>query len=136
MKNTLKLTLLLFVAVLNLSCNNKQSSKPAEAQSKISVIKPAEFKEKSINNTIVDVRTPDEYKQGHIKEAKNINFYDKTFLEQMSKFDKNEPVYIYCRSGRRSSSASKKLSEIGFKKIYDLQGGILNWERNKNAIEK
>ena len=44
------------------------------------------------------------------------------------KLDKNEPIYLYCRSGKRSAKAAQILKEMGFKEIYDMEGGFLNWE--------
>ena len=78
---------------------------------------------------LVDVRTPKEYSEGYIGKAKNINFFDDDFTTQMSKkIDKNKPVVLYCRSGRRSANAALKLKDLGFKQIYDLNGGILSWK--------
>lgn len=132
MKTTLKLTILLFVAVLGISCNTKSQSQIDS----ISVITPTEFKEKSVNNTIIDVRTPQEFSEGHIEGAVNINYFDKTFLDQIAKYEKNEPLFIYCKSGNRSGQASKKMADLGFKQIYDLEGGILNWVKNNNEVKK
>ncbi len=77
----------------------------------------------------VDVRTPKEYTEGHIKGAENIDFLAEGFLEKMEKFDKEIPVYIYCRSGNRSAKAAAQLYEIGFKNIIDLQGGYKDWKK-------
>ena len=132
MKTTLKLTILLFVAVLGISCNTKSQSQTDS----ITVITPIEFKEKSINHTIIDIRTPQEFSQGHIEGAVNINYYDNNFLDQIAKYDKNQPIFIYCRSGNRTSPASRKISDFGFTQIYDLEGGILYWIRNNNATVK
>ncbi|MDY0780995.1 rhodanese-like domain-containing protein [Tenacibaculum sp. IB213877] len=78
---------------------------------------------------LVDVRSKGEYKTGHIKGAVNIDFYQpQNFRASFEKLDKNKPVYIYCRSGNRSRSASRIISKMGFEQIYDLQGGILNWK--------
>ncbi|MCB4797868.1 rhodanese-like domain-containing protein [Neotamlana laminarinivorans] len=77
---------------------------------------------------LVDVRTATEYNSGHIKTAKNIDVFKiSKFTEEFNKLDKNQPVYVYCRSGKRSNSAAKKLDKMGFKEIYDLKGGYLNW---------
>jgi rhodanese-related sulfurtransferase len=132
MKTTLKLTILLFVAVLSISCNTKSKSQ----SDSISVITPTEFKEKSVNHTIIDVRTPQEFSEGHIDGAVNINFFDETFLDQMAKFEKNEPLFVYCKSGNRSGKAAKKITASGFKQVYDLEGGILNWVRSNNETVK
>jgi rhodanese-related sulfurtransferase len=79
------------------------------------------------NIQLIDVRTPDEYKSGHIKNAKNIDFYSSDFNVEFNKLDKEKPVYIYCRSGSRSRQSANKLADMGFKIIYDLKGGILNY---------
>ena len=132
MKTTLKLTLLVIVTVLGISCNTKSQSQ----SDTIKVLAPTEFKEKSVNQTIIDIRTPEEFSQGHIEGAINVNFYDNNFMDQIAKFDKNQPIFIYCRSGNRTSSASKKAADFGFKEIYDLEGGILYWIKNDNEIVK
>jgi rhodanese-related sulfurtransferase len=153
MNTSIKLVLfVLVVSLISLSCKNNNSSnnkkainspttqrtllKNQQITSKITVLTPAEFKEKSQNNSIIDVRTPSEFSSGHIKEAVNINIFDKDFISKMDAFDKNKPVYVYCRSGHRSGNAAKKMRELGFKEIYDLQGGIINWVRSNNEIEK
>lgn len=76
---------------------------------------------------LVDVRTPEEYKEGFIANAQNIDFNSPTFDQDVSKLDKSKPVILYCKSGGRSSKCSKKLLDAGFVKIYDLQGGITQW---------
>lgn len=77
---------------------------------------------------MIDVRTPEEFASGHISGAQNINFFDKNFAKSLEKLDKSEPVIIYCKSGRRSGKSRAVLKELGFEKIYDLEGGILNWK--------
>ena len=136
MKTTLKLSLLIFISILTLSCNTKNNSKTDNQLGEIKHISALEFKEKSKNNTIVDIRTPREFTQGYIEGAININYYDKTFLEQVAKLDKSKPIYIYCRSGSRTSSAAKKLKNLGFLEVNDLEGGIISWAKNQYKIVK
>ena len=132
MKTTLKLTFLVLITVLGISCNTKSQSH----SDAIKVLAPTEFKQKSANQTIIDIRTPQEFSEGHIEGAVNINFYDGNFMEQIAKYDKNQPIFIYCRSGNRTTSASKKVADYGFKEIYDLEGGILYWMKNNNETVK
>lgn len=136
MKTILKLSLILFFTISIVACNNKQPSKTTTQFGEINVIPPTEFKEKSLNQTIVDIRTPEEFAEGHIEGAVNINLFDNHFLDQISQFDKSKPIFLYCRSGNRTSSASKKIADLGFEQVYDLQGGILNWQRNNQQIAK
>ncbi|MCF4101427.1 rhodanese-like domain-containing protein [Gillisia sp. M10.2A] len=101
----------------------------AQSSDKVSVLSVTEFKEQ-INNgkvTVIDVRTPQEYKEGHIKNAKNYNFFDVDFTSKFSSLKKDQPVYLYCRSGNRSNKAAHKLATMGFEKIYDLKGGYMAW---------
>ncbi|MDO9275663.1 MAG: rhodanese-like domain-containing protein [Lutibacter sp.] len=132
MKTTLKLTFLVLITIFGISCNTKSQSQ----SDAITVITPTEFKEKSVNQTIIDIRTPQEFSEGHIEGAVNINFYDSNFLDQISKYDKNKPLFIYCRSGNRTSPASKKIADYGFKQVFDLEGGILYWMKNNNETVK
>ena len=88
------------------------------------------YKEAVINKNVqlVDVRTPGEYKKGHLGQALNIDFYKKRqFKESFEQLDKQQPVYLYCRSGFRSKKAAMRLLKMGFKKVYDLKGGLNNW---------
>lgn len=132
MKTTLKLSILVLVTILGMSCNTKSQSQ----SDAIKVLTPTEFKEKSVNQTIIDIRTPQEFSEGHIEGAININYFDDNFLDQIAKYDKNQPIFIYCRSGNRTESASKKAADFGFTQIYDLEGGILYWIKNNNETVK
>lgn len=80
---------------------------------------------------LIDVRTPLEFKGGHLKNARNIDFFQwGTFVQKINKYDKNKPIYLYCRSGNRSLRAAKRLLKLGFTEIYDLKGGYLNWNHS------
>ena len=88
-----------------------------------------------INNAIlVDVRTQDEYNSGYIENSLNIDYLSNDFSENVEKLDKNTPIVLYCRSGRRSSLSANKLSKLGFKEIYNLEGGILDWIEIGNSV--
>ena len=78
---------------------------------------------------ILDVRTPEEYTSGHIENADNINWNSDSFIAKTDKYDKSKPVFVYCMSGGRSRQASDKLHELGFTEVYDLEGGIMKWNR-------
>ncbi|MGO3812396.1 rhodanese-like domain-containing protein [Mesonia sp.] len=106
----------------------------AQQTNTIEVLSATEFKEAVTNKEVqlVDVRTPKEFKEGEIEEALNIDFLqNETFTTQFEKLDKEEPVYIYCRSGNRSGKAAKQLEKMGFKEIYDLEGGYMNYPYKK-----
>ena len=77
---------------------------------------------------LIDVRTPEEYSESHIENSRNIDFKSPTFGEDILVLDKSKPVVVYCRSGKRSRNSSKILMKAGFVKVYDLEGGILEWK--------
>jgi phage shock protein E len=76
---------------------------------------------------ILDVRTAPEVKKGAIANSVNIDFFADDFAAQISKLDKNKPVYVYCASGGRSGEAMEMMSKLGFKTIYNLEGGYSAW---------
>jgi rhodanese-related sulfurtransferase len=85
--------------------------------------------EQGIQNDVqlLDVRTKIEYNEGHIKNTSQANWYDKVeFSKKIETLSKSKPVYLYCKSGVRSSAASKLLTSKGYK-VYELKGGIDQW---------
>ena len=85
---------------------------------------------------LIDVRTPGEYAQGHLANAISMDIYSNDFKSRASKLDKSKPVFVYCKAGSRSDSAADVLSDLGFKEIYDLNGGIISWQKANKPIEK
>jgi rhodanese-related sulfurtransferase len=85
---------------------------------------------------VLDVRTPDEYAAGHIAGAQLLDYYRSDFKTQVAKLDKNKPVYVYCASGGRSSSAAKILAQTGFTRVYDLRGGINAWRKAGKPVQQ
>ena len=97
---------------------------------------PAEFEKLIIEDKsvqLVDVRRPDEFEAGHIENALLINVLDSTFINKANTMlDKTKPVAVYCRSGKRSKDAARKLSRKGFV-VFDLDNGYLGWIEYKNS---
>ena len=85
---------------------------------------------KSSDNCIVlDVRTKEEFDEGYIKNSINLNIYDsQSFLDGVNKFEKNYSIHVYCRSGARSFQACELMTQFGFKNVYNLEGGMIEWK--------
>ncbi|TXC85096.1 rhodanese-like domain-containing protein [Luteibaculum oceani] len=79
------------------------------------------------NAVLLDVRTPEEWNQGIIEGAKMINFFSPAFEAELKKLNKEQAVYVYCKSGGRSGKTAAKLKTLGFTEVYDLSGGITAW---------
>ncbi len=102
--------------------------KPVQKKNPIKRVNATEFKTETEGKEVqlVDVRTPNEFNEGHIENAENVNVFDKNFMEQMAKYKKDTPVYVYCRSGGRSMKAAKKLKAEGYN-VVNLDGGFMGW---------
>jgi rhodanese-related sulfurtransferase len=85
---------------------------------------------------LLDVRTIDEYQEGHLKGAQQLDYYETaSFSAALDGMDRDKTYYIYCRSGGRSSNTLLLMQEKGFKKVYDLDGGILAWRKAQLPVE-
>lgn len=90
--------------------------------------------EENENTIVLDVRTEDEFNDGHIKNAENIDIYKgQDFLDEVNKLDKSKSMYVYCRSGARSAQACALMENEGFEKTYNLIGGIMEWQGDKES---
>ena len=76
---------------------------------------------------IIDVRTPEEFAEGHIEGAINIDFQSENFRGQIGELNRNNKYLIYCRSGNRSRGALDVMVEIDFREVYHLSAGIMKW---------
>lgn len=100
---------------------------PIEANKKISTDKDI---------IMLDVRSPQEYLEGHIIGAINIDFRSDNFKAEADKLDKSKKYLIYCRTGIRSANAIKTLNKIGVNNTDNIKGGIKDWIDKGLPIEK
>ena len=112
----------IFISVNACSADAQNALEPAAFEAKIT----------TPNVQLVDVRTPQEFANGHLEKAKNINVNDAEFKQKIALLDKSKPIAVYCGVGKRSEKASKILAELGFKDITDLAGGITAWAAAKS----
>lgn len=78
-------------------------------------------------SVLLDVRTPEEFRSGHAKGAKNIDVSGGGFHKELEQCDKNQVYYVVCQSGMRSRRAAKIMAKLGFKKVYNVRGGMMSW---------
>lgn len=84
---------------------------------------------------ILDVRTPEEFAEGHVEGAVNIDYRNANFSSQIDKLDKKKKYEVYCRSGHRSEESAKLMNEKGFK-VANVTGGILEWQSKGYPVVK
>jgi phage shock protein E len=126
-----KPNVLLIVLLIIVSCTSKQ-------QNNSMLLKPKEFNAAMLADKdyiLLDCRTPEEVSEGALKGNININFHDDDFKQQIDKLDRNKTVYIYCRSGNRSHKSAVLMGEMKFKKVVDLNGGIVAWKEEGLPVE-
>lgn len=76
---------------------------------------------------VLDIRTPEEFAEGFIEGASNIDFYRSDFAGQLDMLDKDAPYVVYCRSDNRSGDAMDVFADLGFTNVTEIDGGIVNW---------
>ncbi len=123
---TLLTSILLLIPVLAFADDKAKHVKADEAAKII-----AEGK-----TVVVDVRTADEFKDGHIKGAKNIDILSDDFESQLTKLDKTQPTLVHCQAGGRSMRALKVFEKLGFEHLIHLDEGFGGWEAAGKPVEK
>ena len=137
----------LSLSIAAIACSNPEETSSSEAvqeqstpqsetvKEDVDVEKFAELVAKG-DGQILDVRTPEEWAEGTVKEAIKMNFYDANFQEQLKKLDKTKPVYVYCKSGGRSGKAADQMQKMGFTSVYNLLGGMGAWNSAGKEVVK
>lgn len=123
---TLLTTLLLLLPTLMLAADPAKHVKADEAAKIIADGKVA----------VIDVRTPDEFKDGHIQGAKNIDIMANDFEAQLGKLDKTQPTLVHCQAGGRSTRALKVFEKLGFKNLIHLDEGFGGWAAAGKPVVK
>ncbi len=78
---------------------------------------------------IIDVRTPTEFGEGHLENAMNIDYYAKDFRERIAALDRDHSYVVYCKKGARGAKAMDILKQAGFRRVYNISGGVEGWAR-------
>lgn len=121
MSNLLKGIIVVMLSTLFASCSSHQGIESVTAD---------EFENALYDGHVqlLDVRSADEYSQGHIANAENIDVQQPDFIDKAkAKLNHTNPVYVYCRSGKRSMLAAQKLVKAGYQ-VVNLRDGIVGWE--------
>jgi rhodanese-related sulfurtransferase len=116
------------------------SSPPAQSIIKdVSPVQASALIQKNQGNAgfvILDVRTPQEYADGHLSGAINVDYSASDFRDAINHLDKSKTYLVYCRTGVRSAAASQIMAELGFKDIYNMTGGITDWQAQGLPVVK
>lgn len=129
MKNYTSLSYLFFLFLFIACSSNTETNTLSNTDGKTSI---SQFKTKiaSVSTPqLVDVRTPEEFSRGSLDGAINMNFRSNDLDNQLNTLDKSKPVFIFCQSGGRSGKCYKKMKDMGFSEVYDMEGGYGAWSK-------
>lgn len=113
--------------ILLKGCSGAQT----EQQAKFSATQFSQEIKLAADAVILDVRTPEEFSQGHLENAVNIDRNSGDFKSRVLELDKSKPVFVYCLSGGRSSSAAALMRHSGFIRVVEMPGGMMEWRADK-----
>lgn len=128
-KNILIVSLIIaifLIMILFFSFNNSDQKEINELKS-VGLNEWKNIYENNKDYIVIDVRTAQEFSEGHIKNSRNIDFYSDNFEDQIDNLDKSKKYLIYCRSGSRSGKTLIIMKNLKFNNVINLKGGILGW---------
>lgn len=114
-------------------------SAAAMAQKDSTLLSPSQMEDRMAagDMQLVDVRTREEYKSGHLKNSLLADWKKRDeFARRVKKLDNTKPVYLYCAAGGRSHAAAEWMRSNGFTQVYELDGGIEKWKEENKPLEK
>ena len=131
-----------------IACGNKQAQTQSTEQALVAeapgdsgkvyrLLRASEFNAQmqKESGVLLDVRTPGEYKKGFIAGATLMDIFSDDFDAKLAALDKSKTYYVYCAKGGRSEECSEKMMALGFKRVFDLDGGITGWKDSGLPIE-
>lgn len=127
---------ILSISLLLLPCSTIADENPATVKSVDAQDLQKMIKEEPDNILIVDVRTPGEFNDGHLTDAKNINFFGPRFEQEIANLPNDKQIIVYCKSGRRAEAAAQIMQEAGLKKVSTLKDGISGWKKTGGKLQK
>jgi len=115
----------------------KAAAAAARAEGGFKEVNATEYEQHRANGktVVLDVRSPEEFAQGHVPGAVNIDINAPDFASKVAPFDKQQPILVNCHAGSRGAVASAALAKLGFKTVCNLEGGLQAWEKSGKDVE-
>ncbi len=128
--------LLLSIIVLgSVVPTSRADDKPADKPVPKLSVEEFDKKRQEKDAVVLDVRTPEEFKAGHVPGAVNLDIGDKDFDKKLASLDKNKTYLVHCARGGRSARATATMRST-FDKLYDFSGGFSAWQKAGKPVEK
>lgn len=140
LRSLLVLLLSLALGLLAVGCGDDDSSAESgspqateQADAQLVTVSPDDavevFEDPPQDMVVLDVRTPEEFAEGHLEGAVMVDFYAPDFADQLAQLDANVPYLLYCRSGNRSGETISLMAQMGFTDVTEIDGGIAAWQQ-------
>jgi len=127
--------ILVLLSTLALGCLTNAPEEGGESIKYIDIpVSEAKIKVDSGEYFILDVRTREEYDAGHI--AGSVLIPNEVLLNRLDEVPRDKPILVYCRSGRRGAISSQDLIDNGFSEVYNMEGGINEWQNAGYPVQK
>lgn len=133
----LHFSLLLISAGICMAACSQKSADSTIGITQVQNLKTADFEEKlksTPSRIVLDVRTAEEFKQGHLDGAVNMDINNADFNQNIARLDTALPVFVYCLAGGRSSRAADQLKGMRFPAVYNMEGGMSRWTYENRAV--
>ena len=114
---------------------DEKTGKDEEVQ-EVDIARARQLVQQKQDLLVLDIRTPDEYTDGHIAGAKNIDFYGEGFEKKLRDLKKDQPILLHCASGGRSAKARDLMHSMGFNNLYHMGGGMNAWLDAEYPVKK
>ena len=112
-----------------LSCSAAADRTPAQALSARQFKQMLDQQTGDTDIVVLDIRTPREYRSGHIRSALLVDYYARDFIDRLKSLERDKTYLVYCRSGNRSAKSLAMFDRLGFRQVYHLDTGIRGWQR-------
>lgn len=132
----LTLTVLSIPVPAHAQSDKKDAAKSDATVKYITSPTAAKLLEEKKDIIVLDIRTANEFSEGHIKGATNIDFNNKSFESNIAKLDKDKTYLVHCAAGGRSGKSLATFKKLGFKSIYHLDDGFNGWKSAGKPVEK
>lgn len=130
------LSLLLAVLLVPVFTSLAEPSAPVAAPKNVTINEAEKIIKTDPKVVVIDVRTPEEFKAGHIAGAKNIDFNGNDFEKQIEALDKSKTYVVHCAAGGRSAQACKIIEQVKLPSVYHMNEGFKAWEKAGKPVEK
>jgi rhodanese-related sulfurtransferase len=128
MRSSRPLVLLIAAVFISTACSDSDTGPEPPFHQLVDPERASEIIDDGPDDLVVlDIRTPEEFGQARIGGAVNIDYYGADFRDRLAELDRDATYVVYCRTGNRTQTGVQIMRELGFSRVYEIDGGIARW---------